>query len=659
MQNIVGVGRTTICVTLLSLLAFPSAKSQIARDSAMLPSVVVTADRIARPLSSTTSTVTVITGEQLRAAGVVQLVDALRIVPGVNVVRSGSAGAQTSLFMRGGESDYVRVLVDGVAMNDPGGAIDLSTITLDNVERIEVVRGAASVLYGSDAVTGVVHIFTRQAHAPLDTRLAARGGSFGTTDLDGSIGIRRRGRGLTLALADHRSDGMLPFNNDYRSGVASLRGTTLLPGNAALAVTLRNGDSRFAYPTDGSGNVVDRNAHRGERRFSTSAELSKSFGSKVDALISLGSLELHGRTSDAPDSPGDTAGFYSYRSKGTVRRRTAQVQANVHPSERTTVTLGLEYSGEEQRSADSSNYDFSLNRFDAHRITRAAFGQLLGEAGRLTYSVGGRVDDNDVYGVFQTARASGAFRMWKSARIRGSVGSAFKSPTFLESFSTAFSVGNPALRPERSRSWEAGLEQRLANDNLELSVVWFDQRFRDLIQYTYRTPTDPNYFNVAAASARGLETSVRVSAARGVDLWANATALRTRVDDAGFQEGAGTGATFVRGERLLRRAPQTLSAGASISRLAHTQLQFSLTHVASRDDRDFSAFPASPVELDAYTRVDFGGEYQLGGLRSQLWRNAALTWRLENVFDARYNEIAGFSAPGRVILAGFRIGTLR
>ncbi|MEO7965285.1 MAG: TonB-dependent receptor [Gemmatimonadaceae bacterium] len=658
MQRTVSYVSRAIAALALSALAFPHVGAQGVRDSTFLPGVVVTADRLARPLGTTTATVTVITGEQLRSAGIVQLVDALRAVPGVNVVRTGSAGAQTSLFLRGGESDYVRVLVDGVAMNDPGGAIDLSAITVDNVERIEVVRGPASVLYGSDAVTGVVHIFTRQARAQFDTRLAARAGTYATSDVDGAIGLQRSGHALTLALADHRSDGMLPFNNDYRNQTVSLRGNMLLPGKTSLSLTLRNGDNRFAYPTDGSGNVVDRNAHRSERRFATSAELARSFGPRVDAHFSLGALELHGRTSDLTDSQADTVGFYSYRSAGSVRRRTLQAQVNVHAGQRETVTLGLEYAGEAQRSADSSSYDFSLNRFDAHRITRAAFGQLIGETGRLTYSVGGRVDDNDVYGVFRTARAGAALQLWNGARARGSVGSAFKAPTFLESFSTAFSVGNADLRPERSRSWEGALEQRLADGRVELGAVWFDQRFRDLIQYTFRSPTDPNYFNVAAASARGLEANVRVSAARGVDLWTNATLLRTRVDDAGFQAEDGDGATFVRGQRLLRRAPQTLGAGITLSRLTRTQLQFALSRVGRRDDRDFSTFPAKPVELAPYLRADFGGEYQLTS-GSSLWRSAAITWRFENLFDARYSEIQGFSAPGRFVLAGFRLGTMR
>ncbi|HEX5633806.1 MAG TPA: hypothetical protein VFX50_11295, partial [Gemmatimonadales bacterium] len=134
--------------------------------------------------------------------------------------------------------------------------------------------------------------------------------------------------------------------------------------------------------------------------------------------------------------------------------------------------------------------------------------------------------------------------------------------------------------------------------------------------------------------------------------------LRTRVDDAGFQESSGPAATFVRGQRLLRRPPHTVTAGASIDRLARTHLEFSASRVGPRDDRDFSSFPATAVELAAYTRVDVAGEYRLSA-REGIWRSAALTVRVENALGAGYQEIAGFPAPGRLALVGVRLGTSR
>lgn len=641
----------------LPLLVLP-AGAQASRDSVSLPLVVVTADRVPVAVARSTSAVSVLPGEALRAAGITHVLDALRQVPGVSVARAGSGGAQTSLFVRGGESDFVRVLVDGVPMNDPGGAMDLATLTTDNIDRIEVVRGPASVLYGSDAVVGVVQIFTRQAQARREARLAVRGGSYATSDAEGSVGLAGPGRSLSLGIARHASDGVLPFNNDYRNTVGSLRATAVLPWAASVVANVRRGDNTFHYPTDGAGAVVDRNARRAERRTSASLDLVRGFGDRVESMLTLGALEAHGRTDDAQDDAADTVGFHAYRARGVVRRQHADLRINLRPSDGHVLTLGAEYAGEGQRVADSSNYDARTHRFSASRITRAAFGQAIGGAGRLTYSFGARHDDNDVFGSFRTARAGLALALWEGARLRSAYGTAFKAPTFLETFSTAFSVGNADLRPERSRSWEAGIEQRVGDGWMEAGVTFFDQRFRDLIQYTWTSPADPNYFNIAAAASRGIEVDLRLRALTGVALWANATAMRTRVDDAGFQESSGPAATFVRGQRLLRRPPYTVTAGASVDRLARTHLEFSASRIGPRDDRDFASFPATPLELPPYTRVDLAAEYRLG-TESGLWQSAALTVRMENALGARYEEIAGFRAPGRLALVGFRLGTSR
>ncbi|MCC6928612.1 MAG: TonB-dependent receptor [Gemmatimonadaceae bacterium] len=653
---------TPRCIVRLAILAIgapvvaPAAQHPAtARDTTRLASVVITADRIARPLAATTSAVTVLDGAALRAAGVTHLADALRTVPGLALARSGSNGAQTSLFLRGGESDYVRLLVDGVPMNDPGGALDLGALTLDNVERIEVVRGPTSVLYGSDAVTGVIQLFTRQAQQRLESSLAVRTGTYGTRVAEATVGARGATGGATLGYAHHASQGMLAFNNAYRNDVLTARGDAIV-GGMRSQLTLRHGDNSFEYPTDGAGQVVDRNAMRGERRFSAFAELSRALGDWAEAAVALNALELHGRTSDLPDDRGDTLGFYSYQSLGAVRRRGAEARLHVRPAAGQNVVLALEYGAERQRSADSSNYDMALNRFAASRITRSAMLQWIGEIGRTSVSVGGRYDDNDTYGAFRTGRASVATRLWRGARLRAALGTSFKAPTFLETFSSAFSVGNDALRPERARAWEGGLDQSFAGERWRLALTFFDQRFRDLIQYTWISPTAPNYFNVAAASSRGIEAEVRGEAAPGMTVWGNATALRTRVDDAGFQTGAG--ATFVQGGRLLRRPPLTIAAGTQLQRISRTRLDLSITRVAARDDRDFAAFPAAPVELDAYTRVDVGGEYKLAA-GDGFWRTSALTVRVDNALGARYEEIANFRAPGRVLVVGVRLGTMR
>ena len=181
--------RSTRLAAMLAVLhgALGAAQASSQDDSFRLDGLVVTASPTPRPLAALATNVSVLDGAELRAAGLTRVVDALRNVAGLSVVQNGSYGASTSVFLRGGESNYVLVLVDGVQVNQPGGAFDFSGLALDNVERIEVVRGGASALYGSDAVSGVVHVITRTGGGAPRGTLTARTGSYGR--LDWSAGV--------------------------------------------------------------------------------------------------------------------------------------------------------------------------------------------------------------------------------------------------------------------------------------------------------------------------------------------------------------------------------------------------------------------------------------------------------------------------------------
>ena len=175
--------RLSFALTLLPVAAF----AQGARDTARIAPVVITATRSPLAAERAPSAISVITGAQLRAQGITSVSDALRQVPGLAVVQTGSYGGVTSLFIRGGESKFAKVLIDGVPVNDAGGAFDFSTLSTDNLDRIEIVRGPASVLYGSDAMAGVVQLFTAQGTAGLHGVASARAGGFGSNDADAAL----------------------------------------------------------------------------------------------------------------------------------------------------------------------------------------------------------------------------------------------------------------------------------------------------------------------------------------------------------------------------------------------------------------------------------------------------------------------------------------
>src|SRR5581483_2093617 len=237
----------------------PSAGDTL-RPRDTLVAAVITATRVPVTTAAPIATTSVLSGADLRAQGLTRVADALRLVPGASVVASGAVGSQTSLFLRGGNSNYVRVLVDGVPVNDAGGTLDLANLALDNVDRIEVVRGPASVLYGSDAVTGVVQIFTADGAGPSGLRASVAGGTRGSlrasVGTSGGAAVAR----YSVRAAHEQTAGILPFNNQYRNDVLSGALRMAPDPRSDLRVAVRWAAGDYHYPTDYSGAVVDHNA---------------------------------------------------------------------------------------------------------------------------------------------------------------------------------------------------------------------------------------------------------------------------------------------------------------------------------------------------------------------------------------------------------------
>src|SRR6202171_4809402 len=242
----------SVTVVILSVASGISASAQ-EKDTTKLQTVVVSASKVPRPASTLTQPVTVCLGEDLRARGVTRVSDALREVPGARLVQSGSYGAVTSLFLRGGESRYTKVLIDGVPVNSSGGFFDFSLLTTDNIDRIEIVRGPASVLYGADAVSGIVQVFTRKGSEEGRASVGVRAGTYRSLDIDAdAAGANPLGQ-FSVGAARHSTDGILPFNNQYRNGTLSSALTLGHGSDGEFRASARYTAAEFHYPTDFSG----------------------------------------------------------------------------------------------------------------------------------------------------------------------------------------------------------------------------------------------------------------------------------------------------------------------------------------------------------------------------------------------------------------------
>jgi len=419
---------------------------------------------------------------------------------------------------------------------------------------------------------------------------------------------------------------------------------------------LRLANHTYHFPTDGAGNLVDQNQRTHGRDLVAGVDLTRSLGSVVEAEARFGLNLTRGGTDDPPDGPADTLGYFGSSSMDSVRTVTAMLQASYHLSG-AVATLGWELQQESRRSTTEtlSQWGNTSDRSRNDRWNRAWFASLTGRAGPTTYDVGARLEDNERFGRLGTWQAGLTWRPLGAdgPRLSASAGLGIKEPTFYETYATGFARGNPGLDPEHSREWEAGLEQTLADDRIGLQASYFSQRFRDLIQYTASPPdsTAPSFYNVAKAAASGVELGARGHA--GVlELRASWTWLRTRVLDAGLE--SGSGAEFVAGQRLLRRPTNMAHVGATYAFGGRATVNADLRLVGSREDRDFSTYPATPVVLGRY-------ENATAGARVRVWGGPGagpalhLTFRGENLLNEAYEEVNGFPAPGRTLLIGAEV----
>ncbi|MGH7503504.1 MAG: TonB-dependent receptor plug domain-containing protein [Longimicrobiales bacterium] len=666
------LGRIAAGVVMVSTLVRAEATSaQAPPDTFYLNPIVVTATGLAQPRAAVPAAVTVLQGDALRQQGIRFVADALRLVPGTNVVRVGSHGGLTSLFLRGGESDYVQVMVDGIVLNEPGGAFDWGQLTTDNVDRIEVVRGPVSVLYGSDAVTGVVHIITRagtsrprlSASASIGTEsrrnagvdvcpgypaspcpAGADLGRAGSTAFDISITGGTERVEYAFAAGRFDSDGTYAFNNDYANRTVSGRAGITASDRAAVHLTARWSDGVFHYPTDGAGRLVDRNQFRSTESVALGIDAGFAISSRVDARVSFSSHDGSFITDDRRDGPADTLGSWESLNDIAIVRRKAAAHANLRIANATTLTAGAEIESQDGTSVFTSDGQFGPfeSRADNQRTNRAAFVQLIAlPLAPLSLTGGTRVEDNNRFGTFVTWRLGGNLALTPHTFLRASAGSAFKEPTFFENYAEGFTLGNPELEPEASRNWEIGFEQRFFDGHATVIATWFDQRFTNLIQYVASPPVagSPNYVNLGEAKSAGLELETRAFASSGAMLSASVTWLDTEVLDAG----TGEDRLFQHGETLIRRPAHRLAVSASAPLDSRATLFASLARVGQRDDLDFlNDFRGERIKLPAYTVVNLGTELQ--PIRAF---DFDLGVRVDNLFNQRYREVAGFPSAGR------------
>jgi vitamin B12 transporter len=579
--------------------------------------------------------------------------EALRFLPGAIVNTAGQRGGQASLFVRGGESRYNRLLIDGVPVNDPGGFFDFGVVPLFQVDRVEMVRGPASSLYGSDAMTSVVQFFSATGHSPRpELLLGVDGGNFGTAHGYGSLSGARSRFDYNLFGEQFNTDGQGP-NDGYEN--------TAEGGNVGIAIThatslrLRMRHSVNSAGVQGEWNFngapllkPDTDQFARQNNLTGSAELAWS-GAQWQHRITGFEYSHNRRNVDSVAERGcDFSNFVfidcPFAAQDKFNRAGFDYQGEFTPRTWTHTTFGYSYQDEHGDTRDPV-----AGQSQAHglRHDHELFAQELIVKGRLAASLGMRYIRNDSFGHTTVPRVTAAWTLLKGGtllsgtRLRFAAGEGIMAPDFIETFgSTAFFIRpNPTLKPERNRSLEAGVLQSFAANRFHLGATYYNNLFRNRIEFL---TVDPATF---ASQFRNLDRVL----SHGAEFDLNGRIA----GNFGLQSG------YVYTSTQVLRAPQDQTlVGTPLLRRPRHSGNFLLTYntrkwgadagatfVGRRPDSDFLGFNINHAA--GYARVDAGAWYAIT-------RRATAYLNLENAADKRYNEVVGYPGLGRNFRAGVR-----
>ncbi len=583
--------------------------------------IVVSATRTAAERRRVGSSVTVIDRAEIERRDATTVADLLATVPGVEVVRTGGPGGGVSVFVRGANSSHTLVLVDGIRMNSTvgSGAFDFADLTADGIERIEVLRGPQSALYGSEAIGGVISIFSRRGAAGLAVSARAAAGSRNTRRLAADL---RGGAGRwdwNVAAADRSTEGVsraatAAGNHEadrWENTTAAGGVGAALPGGGEARLALRWVDATTGL--DGFdfalGPVDDPNYDQRRRAWTGSLAVARPVGSRWTQHLRLGVADEHLTTRDPDPEPA----FH----RGTLLSTTtdAEVAGDLRLSDADTVSIG--YAFERREGSTPGSFAGRADLHSAFVENRFAWG------GRLDLTTGVRRDDHSTFGAETTWRTTASWRTGGALRLHGAWGTGFKAPTFVDLYYPYY--GNPDLAPETSRSVEAGVEASRRDGHLLADLTAFRSRIDQLIAFdttTFRAE------NIARARVSGWEARLAWDGGErgGVD------GSYTRTDAADAESGA----------PLPRRPRHRVEVTARFAPRA--RLSGSVALVAARDRVDSGGVP-----LRDYAELDATAELRLG-------HGLAATLRLDNLLDERVERIAGYTTPGFGAAVGLRYG---
>ena len=581
----------------------------------------------------------------------------LQDLPGIATARTGPVGAQGSVFVRGGESRFARVLVDGVPVNQPGGAYDFGGTVPLEYERVEVVRGAVSSLYGTDALAGVVHFVSRRGDGPPSLRLEGEGGQNEWWRGQAATAGRAGAFDWNLGLQRLQTDNDAPNTAfEQTAGALSLgasvgsAGTLRLVARADSSETGTPGQTAFGRPD------LDATFERDDRVGGASFRWA---GARVSHHLRAGlaqtrqlSLNPLDSGSFTPSYGGVTAPFPQsdftnpLGFQTDLDRASFGYQAETQVGTRHLLTLGGDVereTGELGSRADEEMLSPTRTNVGGYLQDRVVLGE------RVYATLGARVEHNDSFGTKVVPRAAVAWRVvpgTDATTLRASGGAGIKEPDFYQSYGLSFfAKGNPDLLAERSRTFDVGVEQRLFDGRVAVDATYFHHRYFDQIAYTLVDPAtfQGSYTNLGETRAHGFEFELNAAPTPSLTL----SAHYTRTDGEVVVSTNDFDPVYAVGAPLLRRPANQGGLSARWTK-GRVTLGATLVAVGERADSDFAGLGLE--ENEGYTRID-------ARARVRVTRQLEAFVVGENLADREYMEALGYPATGRAVRAGLRFRT--
>jgi len=595
--------------------------------------VVVTAQALPVDAESSPAPLNILTREQIDQRAATSLPDLLATLPGFSLGRTGPVGGTASLFLDGGNSNYTKVLVDGAPVNQPGGLIDFSNFTLDNIDKIEVVHGAESALYGSDAMDGVIQIFTHRGTTRIPEFTAfADGGSFDTgrggADLSGLAGRFDYDAGFS----DLETQGQGP-NDAFRDRTLSGNFGWRFSDTAHVSLAIRDNGSKAGTPGQTLLMPADLTDTIALHNFS--ANLRAEFNTGTHWHHQLNGTELYFREFNF--DPFFTT-LYRFN-------RTSGVGQSTYFNKGFGLTAGYEY--------EIENGYISYVGLHARRNNQAGFLDARWQPfSRLTLNAGARAEDNATFGTRVVPRtgASYVLRMaqglFGDTRLHATYGQGIVEPRFDQTYGDdPCFPGNPNLSAEESRTVHAGVEQKLASDRVRVTADYFDSRFHNIISFINEPGTalcpfgTGTFFNTNLARARGATFTGEARVTRWLNADANYTYDSTRTLSAPTDP-ADLDPNYLPGSRLLRRP---VNSGNAMLNAKFLKMNWNLSGYFTGKRADYN-YPGQIIN-PGYARIDLAGSYNLKF-------GVSVYGRIANLANKQYQDAYGYPALGRE----FRIG---